>query len=546
VRGPFWRGRALYRGLIHPAAQSIIEGEDDENNAPKDDVLDQLTMMYGVPTTAQRTTKEENETEKADEKKSRKYPKLYELAKAEGDTEWIDWLGKHIWTYVGLSAPLLGAPGPLRSVLSGENMGLPFTDEEARGLELSFGSTSTVNPISSKMGFCDGEDKETENMGRRRAKALKKQNSNLACLEELVSGIESSKGNNANPWKDFPALRLLLKDRVDFDSIFPTIKVEREYCNETDCNQTTIDFGPSEIMNGHIFDEFSHIWREKNDPLGAKLDQLRHAWWNTNVPNMLESTPERPHIKHVILAYGVDVATEVGYVYRKAEEFSNTTRDAKAHEFDEMPSMSEVIWEERHGRLVSESKIVEPSSFTEKVLFKKKETRRPLKTAKNETPSWLHHSGDGTIPYISLMWAHTWLLHATRAMRSSNITAPMRVGERISNPKNALDSIKVSHRPKGGNEWVDGYGADPRSEEDSDSSSNDDDTGTSHPHGTKYKPKMVRFMSSGKSRSTGMEYTTTVIEARGVEHKETTRNYDILAAAFTDVLKNLHDDYGLI
>lgn len=129
-RGPFWRGRALYRGLIHPAAQSIIEGEDDENNAPKDDVLDQLTMMYGVP-----TTKDEGQTAKADEKQSRKYPKLYELAKAEGDTEWIDWLGKHIWTYVGLSAPLLGAPGPLRSVLSGENMGLPFTEEEARVLE---------------------------------------------------------------------------------------------------------------------------------------------------------------------------------------------------------------------------------------------------------------------------------------------------------------------------------------------------------------------------------------------------------------------------
>jgi len=31
-----------------------------------------------------------------------------------------------------------------------------------------------------------------------------------------------------------------------------------------------------------------------------------------------------------------------------------------------------------------------------------------------------------------------------------------------------------------------------------------------------------------------------------VEHKETTRNYDILAATFTDVLKNLHADYGLV
>ncbi len=60
----------------------------------------------------------------------RKLPQLYELAQVEGDLNWIAWLDKHIWTYVGLAAPLLGAPGPLRSVLSGENMGLPFTHEE--------------------------------------------------------------------------------------------------------------------------------------------------------------------------------------------------------------------------------------------------------------------------------------------------------------------------------------------------------------------------------------------------------------------------------
>ena len=100
-----------------------------------------------------------------------------------------------------------------------------------------------------------------------------------------------------------------------------------------------------------------------------------------------------------------------------------------------------------------------------------------------------------------VMWAHTWLLHATRAMRSLDSTNSMLEGERISNPKNALDSIKVSHRPKGGNEWLQGYGADPR--EDSPRANLDDDTGTSHPHGTKYKPKMVRFQSSGRSRSTG-------------------------------------------
>jgi hypothetical protein len=207
--------------------------------------------------------------------------------------------------------------------------------------------------------------------------------------------------------------------------------------------------------------------------------------------------------------------------------------------------MTYAIWEEKYGRLVEETKAAEPVSFTD-ILRKKKSTRRSFNVSSSEPR--LHQSGDGTIPYISLMWAHTWLLHATRAMRSSNQTLPFKEGERISNPNNALDSIKVSHRPKGGNEWLDGYGADPRNEENMDyeSRSNIGDTGTSHPHGTKYKPKMVRFESSGRSRSTGMEYTTTVIEAIGVEHKETTRNYDILAAAFTDVLKNLHDDFGLV
>ena len=90
--------------------------------------------------TTEPKTKEEEEVESKNEEEeefgNREYPNLYTIAKVEGDSEWLDWIGKHIWTYVGLAAPLLGAPGPLRSVISGENMGLPFTDEEARVLEL--------------------------------------------------------------------------------------------------------------------------------------------------------------------------------------------------------------------------------------------------------------------------------------------------------------------------------------------------------------------------------------------------------------------------
>ena len=65
-----------------------------------------------------------------------KKQQLWELAKIEGDDNFKDWLENHIWTYAGLSAPLIGAIGNLRAVLSGENMGLPMTDEVARGIEL--------------------------------------------------------------------------------------------------------------------------------------------------------------------------------------------------------------------------------------------------------------------------------------------------------------------------------------------------------------------------------------------------------------------------
>jgi hypothetical protein len=62
---------------------------------------------------------------------------LWELAKHEGDEKWSHWLETHIWTYVGLSSPMLGAVNPLRAVISGENMGLPIHDSVAREMEIS-------------------------------------------------------------------------------------------------------------------------------------------------------------------------------------------------------------------------------------------------------------------------------------------------------------------------------------------------------------------------------------------------------------------------
>ena len=148
------------------------------------------------------------------------------------------------------------------------------------------------------------------------------------------------------------------------------------------------------------------------------------------------------------------------------------------------------------------------------------------------------------MPYISLAWSHTWLLHATRAMRHSRYYG-MKEGDRITDD-NVLDSIRVSYRPVGGSDWIEGANHKEKRGDNDGDDADDEGTGADHPHGTKYKPEMYRYQSKGKSRTTGMEYTTAVIEAVGVEHKETTRNYDILAAVFTDVLKNMHDDFDLV
>lgn len=229
------------------------------------------------------------------------------------------------------------------------------------------------------------------------------------------------------------------------------------------------------------------------------------------------------------MAYGVDTPTEIGYEYRKKRKDPKAKKKGSTNpEFDGIPTLSKVLWESQQGVLEEEVIDAVRGSLTD-ALIKKKPKHE---TIQNGT---LLHSGDGTIPYVSLSWAHTWLLHAIRAQRFTE--GKMEGG-------NMLDTVQVSHRPENELAWKPG-----RPPEQISLNKNrkpDPDTGTSHPHGTRYKPEMVKFHNVGTSRSTGMTYSTTVIEAAGVEHKETTRNYDILAAAFSEVLLHMRDDFGLV
>ena len=168
-----------------------------------------------------------------------RHKQFRELAEIEGDENYYEWLETHIWTYVGLSAPILGAVNPLRSVISGENMGLPITNEAAREMEVTFGCTHTVNPISSKMAFCDQWDSETWDEDPKPVSKLQK---GLFCLDDLMNEIENSRPDE-NPWADFPVLKNLLKDRADWDSAFPMMKIIQEKCEakeKSPCKNRTI------------------------------------------------------------------------------------------------------------------------------------------------------------------------------------------------------------------------------------------------------------------------------------------------------------------
>jgi hypothetical protein len=282
------------------------------------------------------------------------------------------------------------------------------------------------------------------------------------------------------------------------------VSIHREYCTDKEkspcARNESLSYGPKDVQKGSIFTSFNNVYKEEGEPLRIKEEQLKESFWDSKVKNFLNRTWERPLIKHVILAYGVDVPTEVGYQYKKTENTEMTDSPL----FDGVPRLAVVLWELAAGNL-EEERLDVAKAFSD--LFGKKKRK--------QREGNLPHSGDGSVPYLSLAWAHTWLLHAGRALRYSHSdegTLP-----------NPLDDIEISHRPQGAMEWERGppskrlvASRDKKVEESS-------DTGTSHPHGTRYKPEMIRYHNKGTSRTTGIEYTTTVIEAIQVEHKETTR-----------------------
>jgi hypothetical protein len=219
------------------------------------------------------------------------------------------------------------------------------------------------------------------------------------------------------------------------------------------------------------------------------------------------------------MAYGVGIPTEVGYIYKKQihldedNQADNTTTG--------LPNLKTVLWEESDGRITLEA-MDNPRGSLAEHFIKKKVKRYPFETPETSYGRF-RYGGDGSVPYLSLAWVHTWLLHAARARRFGQQQMKYGDDESPTNHRNALDHIHISHRPRGALEWVNGSPSAPSEIVDPIKLVDTQDTGVDHPHGTRYKPLMIRYDNIGTSRTTGIEYTTTVIEAVGVEHKETTR-----------------------
>lgn len=218
------------------------------------------------------------------------------------------------------------------------------------------------------------------------------------------------------------------------------------------------------------------------------------------------------------MSYGVDIPTEVGYVYSKKYNVEHS-EEGKARVVDRnetvLPALKSILWENPRGGLTKEEAVPAKGGLGE-YFIKKKPKREPVELTVPEAS--LQHCGDGSVPYLSLSWAQTWLLHAARARRFAEDERKF-----DGDTKNVLDHISISHRPQGETEWIEGPPPEAMRILGGDDQKSDRDTGINHPHGTRYKPLMKRYHNIGVSRTTGIEYSTTVVEVIGVEHKETTR-----------------------
>jgi hypothetical protein len=120
-----------------------------------------------------------------------------------------------------------------------------------------------------------------------------------------------------DPWKDFPALKAIMRDRIDWNTGKPMINIDIEHCrpqnpekSNTNSNNPIkrgsykskdkficdvsdrMEFGAHHVQDASIFLQFARLWKEPKEPLIIKKEQLEQSFLNTNINNVLNRTWE--------------------------------------------------------------------------------------------------------------------------------------------------------------------------------------------------------------------------------------------------------------
>jgi hypothetical protein len=160
---------------------------------------------------------------------------------------------------------------------------------------IAFGSTHTINPISTSTGFCDEWDTLDWGAAPKNTKKPRNDDRRLACLDDIMTDIELSSVNR-DPWENFPALKALMRDRIDWDTGKPMIDIEIDHCHgkgNKECERKDVlKVGPKNVENGEIFNLFNELWKEEGDPLIVKREQLEQSFIYSKVANILNQTWE--------------------------------------------------------------------------------------------------------------------------------------------------------------------------------------------------------------------------------------------------------------
>lgn len=132
-----------------------------------------------------------------------------------------------------------------------------------------------------------------------------------------MNDIEFSSLHRGDPWKDFPTLKAIMRDRIDWTTGKPMINIDIEHCRPQSPGESTansnnpskrsnskikdkltcevadrLEFGAKHVQDASIFRYFNELWKEDKEPLIIKKEQLEESFFNTHVNNVLNRTWE--------------------------------------------------------------------------------------------------------------------------------------------------------------------------------------------------------------------------------------------------------------